>query len=71
MTIADTPENIEAFRLLAIRGRLKLELKGLKFRTIPGHGSTFSFVKNTWGFKGAKPFVLEQYENMLREKGIL
>lgn len=71
MTIVDTPEGIEAFRLLSIRGRLDLEMKGLKFRPLPGHGSTHSYVKNTWGFKGNRQSVYDQYIIMLVEKGVL
>lgn len=69
--ILDTPEGIEAFRLLSILGRLRLELKGFQFKRLPGHGSTFSYVKNTWGFKGNKQSVFDQYEAMLKEKGVL
>jgi hypothetical protein len=70
-TVIDTPEGIEAFRLLAIKGRLSLELKGLKFKPLPGHGSTNSYVKNTWGFKGSREKVYAAYCDMLRERGIL
>lgn len=31
-TVVDTPEGIELFRLLSMRGRLKLEMTGLRFR---------------------------------------
>lgn len=71
MTMIDTPEGIEAFRLLSIKGRLGLELAGLKCHPIPGHGSTFSFVKNTFGFKGSKQKVYDAYCTMLKERGIL
>lgn len=71
MTVVDTPEGIEAFRLLSIRGRLQLEVKGLSFKRIPGHGSTTTYVKNTYGFKGNKQKVLEQFEDKLRTEGIL
>lgn len=64
--IIDTPEGIEAFRLLSIHGRLKLELKGLRFRI-----NTFPAVKREFGFKGNNQKVFEQYEAMLRERGIL
>lgn len=67
LIVIDTPEGIEAYRLLAIRGRLKLELKGIRFRG----GSTFAYVKREYGFKGRNASVLEQYEQMLREKGVL
>ena len=31
LIVCDTPEKIDFFRLLSLRGRLKLEIKGLKF----------------------------------------
>jgi len=65
--VCDTPDKVEAFHALSIRGRLKMELKGLKFRG----GSTFSYVKAKFGLKGSKESVLEQYENLLKSKGIL
>lgn len=67
MIVCDTPETISAFQMLAIRGRLKMELKGLKFRG----GSTFSYVKAKFGLKGNKESVLFQYENLLRGRGII
>lgn len=66
MTIIDTPEGIEAFRLLSIKGRLSLELKGLRFRI-----NTFPAVKREFGFKGNNQKVYDQYCAMLRERGIL
>ena len=66
MQVIDTPEGIEAFRLLSIHGRLKLELRGLRFRI-----NTFSHVRKEFGFKGSRQRVFEQYETMLRERGIL
>lgn len=64
--IADTPEKIEAVRLLAVRGRLSLELQGIRFRI-----NTFPLVKKEFGFKGNNKSVFEQYENMLRERGLI
>jgi hypothetical protein len=68
--VFDTPDKIEAFRLLSIHGRLKLELKGIKFRQTH-RSSTFAHVRKEFGFKGRNIAVFEQYENMLRKKGIL
>lgn len=65
-TIIDTPEGIEAFRLLSIYGRLKLELKGIRFRI-----NTFPQVKREFGFKGRNQKVFEQYEAMLKDKGLI
>ena len=67
LIVCKTPEEISAFRLLAIKGRLKLELAGMKARG----PSTFSIVKKEFGFKGKNASILAQFENMLREKGIL
>lgn len=66
MTIIETPEGIEAFRLLSCYERMKLELRGLRFRI-----NTFPAIKREFGFKGSNAKVLEQYEAMLRERGIL
>jgi hypothetical protein len=65
--IADTPEKIAAFRLLSLRGRLQLELKGLRFKG----GSTFSVVKREFNLKGSRGKVLEQFNTILRDRGIL
>lgn len=37
MIVCDTPESIEFFQLCSMRGRLQLELKGIRFRvpTLP------------------------------------
>lgn len=61
-----TPEGIEAFRLLAIKGRLELELKGIRFRI-----NTFPAIKREFGLKGRNQKVYEQYCEMLRDRGIL
>ena len=62
----DTPAGIQAFRLLSLRGRLQLEIKGLKFRI-----ATCPIIKQEFGLKGNKQRVLEQFEVILRERGIL
>lgn len=66
-----TPEGIEAFRLLSIKGRLKLELAGLKFKRLAGYSSTFAYVKKEFGLKGNNRSVYDQYIQMLKERGIL
>lgn len=67
MIVADTPEKIEAFRLLALKGALSLEAKGLKRRG----RSALSIVKAEFGLKGTCKTVLPQFENILRQRGIL
>ncbi len=66
MTMLTKPNDIEAFRLLSIKGRLSLELKGMRFRV-----NTFPAVKREFGFKGNNAKVYEQYIAMLKERGIL
>lgn len=67
MIICDTPESIDAFRLLALKGALKLEVLGM---TRSG-SSAYSIVKKEFGFKGSKKVVLEKFEAHLTEKGVL
>jgi hypothetical protein len=67
MIVADTPEKIEAFRLLALKGALSLESKGLKRRG----RSALSIVKAEFGLKGTAATVLPKFEAILRERGIL
>ena len=58
MKVYDTPEQIDAFRLRALRGALKLEILGMK----RGGRSVYSIVKEEFGFKGNKVKVLQQLE---------
>lgn len=67
MLIADTPDKIEAFRLLALRGALKLEILGMR----RNGRSAATIVKQEFGLKGNNKSVLKQYEAILRERGIL
>tara|TARA_Y100000310_G_scaffold345563_1_gene466684 strand:- start:3445 stop:3903 length:459 start_codon:yes stop_codon:yes gene_type:complete len=55
----DDPDRIELFRLLALRGALKLEIKGLKRRG----RSAYAIVKDELGVRGSKQLVLRQLEN--------
>jgi len=66
---ASTPEEIEAYRLLALRAGLKLESVGMK--TSKGR-SAFSIVKKMTGLPGrSAKELLPLYEDLLREYGIL
>lgn len=64
--VIDTPEGIEAYRLLAIKARLKMEMRGIRFRR-----STFAAVRKEFGFKGNRAKVYDQYLDMLLERGLL
>jgi len=57
MIVCQTPESIAMFRLLSLKGRLKLEVLGLRSRI-----STYAVVKREFGFKGNKKAVLAQLE---------
>ena len=66
--ILDTPAQINAFRLLALRGALKMESVGLKRRG----PSALTLVKKETGIKArtAKD-ALPLFEARLRELGLL
>lgn len=66
--VLDTPAQINAFRLLALRGALKLESVGLKRRG----PSALTLVKKETGIKArtAKD-ALPLFEAHLRELGLL
>lgn len=46
MIVCDTPDKIQFFRLLSLRGRLKLEMKGLRFK---GRTTTAAVIKKMFG----------------------
>lgn len=62
-TIA-TGHGITMFRLLAIKARFKLEIKGMN-----GSGQTmYSLVKERYGFKGNRQKVYEQFCQYIEEE---
>jgi hypothetical protein len=71
--IADTPEKIQAFRLLALKGALKLETKGLQM----SRGVRASVMARDVLAKAGKPApankvkLLAAFESHLREIGVL
>jgi hypothetical protein len=65
--VLDTPEQIQMARYLTLRSGLKLELKGLRMtRGI----SCYKIIKDTFGLKGSKQKVLDQFEDLLRDAGV-
>jgi len=66
MQVIDTPEGIRAYRLLALRAALGLEVKGLK-----GRVNAYATIKKEFGLKGTKAKVYALYEAKLQEMGIL
>jgi hypothetical protein len=67
MTI-DTPEQMQAFHLLRLKGMLKLETKGMK---ISRGKSAYTMVKEMTGLKGNKQKVYDAYVELLKDNGIL
>jgi len=67
--IADTPEGIEAYYLLARYHALRIEIAtGMRH----SQGSVMKFLKDKYGYTGnTKVKVLEQYEANLRKWGVL
>ena len=65
--VCDTPDKINAFRLLALKGALYLETKGMSRRG----RSAYSIVKQEFDLKGTKLSVLAQFTEILQDKGIL
>ena len=59
----DHTNQIELFRLCALRGALKLEILGMRKRG----RSAYSIVKEEFGLKGNKKRVLEQLEQLITE----
>lgn len=66
MLVIDTPDGIRAYRLLALRAALGLEIKGLK-----GRVNAYATIKKEFNLKGSKQKVYDLYEAKLREMGIL
>ena len=65
--VLDTPEQIQMARYLTLRSGLKLELKGLRMtRGV----SCYKIIKDTFGLKGSKQKVLDQFEDLLRDAGV-
>tara|TARA_Y100000004_G_scaffold52695_1_gene58486 strand:- start:15 stop:233 length:219 start_codon:yes stop_codon:yes gene_type:complete len=63
----DTPEQIEMARYLTMWSGLKLEVKGMR---LTRGVSCYKMIKDTFGLKGSKQKVLDQFETMLEDAGI-
>ena len=62
--IAATPEEIEFYRLRALRSALKLEILGMKRRG----QSAYSIIKKEFGFKGSRNKVLRELNTLITAK---
>ena len=58
-----TGSDIGRFRLLSLRGRLRLEIAGLKFRG----RTTYAILKRQFGMRGSREAVLEQLNHMIEQ----
>ena len=56
-------DNIQAIRLMALKGMLSLEIKGMKRRG----RSAYSIIKEELDFRGSRVRVLEQLEAHINE----
>ena len=63
MQIYDSAEQINMFRMSALKGALKLEICGMKRKG----RSAYSLIKEEYGFKGNKQKVLKQLELRIEE----
>jgi len=63
----DTPEQIQMARYLTMRSGLQLEVKGMR---LTRGLSCYKMIKDTFGLKGNKQKVLDQFEDLLREAGV-
>jgi hypothetical protein len=68
MIVLDKPEQIEAYRLLCLRSALKLEMRGIRFNH---RHSVATKIKREFKLKGTNKKVLEDFEAILHEKGVL
>ena len=62
--IADTSEEIEFYRLRALRSALKLEILGMKRRG----PSVYSIIKREFDFKGGRNKVLRELNTLITRK---
>ncbi len=63
MQIYDSAEQINMFRMRALKGALKLEICGMRRKG----RSAYSLIKEEYGFKGNKQKVLKQLELRIEE----
>jgi len=67
MISLDKPEQIQMARYLTMRSGLKLEIQGMR---LTRGVSCYKLIKDTFGLKGNKQKVLDQFEDLLREAGV-
>lgn len=68
MSTVLTGDEIKDFRLLSLRAGLQMEIKGMM---VTRSKSCYSIIKQEFGLKGNKVNVLKQFEDILKEKGVI
>lgn len=63
----DTPEQIQMAKYLTMWSGLKLEVQGMR---LTRGVSCYKMIKDTFGLKGSKQKVLDQFETMLEDAGV-
>ena len=63
----DKPEQIQMARYLTMWSGLKLEVQGMR---LTRGVSCYKMIKDTFGLKGSKQKVLDQFETMLEDAGV-
>lgn len=66
MTVLDTPEQIQAFRMLTLLAGLKLEVRGLR----KTGRSCYQIVKQEFGLTGTRRKVLADFEELIYDMGL-
>lgn len=66
MTVLNTPDAINNYRIKTLRSALKLEILGMKRKG----QSVYQIIKNEFGFTGSRQLVLEQLNTYIKENNI-
>lgn len=66
MTVLDTPEQIQGFRMLTLLAGLKLEVRGLR----KSGRSCYQIVKAEFGLTGTRRKVLADFEELIYDMGL-
>jgi hypothetical protein len=66
MTVLNTPDAINNYRIKTLRSALKLEILGMK----RNGQSVYQIIKNEFGFTGSRQLVLEQLNTYIKENNI-
>jgi hypothetical protein len=65
--VLDTPHDIRIFRMVALRGALKLETVGLRKRS----PSAYSLIKKEFGLRGSREAVYTQFCELIEKEKCL